>query len=267
MKLPIAQTLESPSMKMLIANWKMNTDFERARSLVLEILACEHEFASGVSVILCPPSVWLAEASRLCQSSRITTGGQDCHAERFGAFTGDVSAAMLRSAGAEWVLVGHSERRSYHRESPALLRSKIETACLEGLRPVLCVGETKTEREKGLTKKILRTQLEQSLPLNADFSGAIAYEPVWAIGGGVAALPAQIEEAHAAIRSVLEAHHGSGKSGTVPVLYGGAVKPENARYIAKISGVDGALVGGASLNAAHFLAIIRQFMLDSRSLE
>jgi triosephosphate isomerase len=189
--------------------------------------------------------------------SAIVVGGQDCRGEANGAFTGDLAAEMLAEAGAEVVILGHSERRAGHGETNEIVAAKVEGALRGGLRPIVCVGETLEEREAGWALGVVTEQVEDSLPESlAGKAFAVAYEPVWAIGSGLTPTIEQIEEVHLAIRSVLVRRFGDhGK--TAPILYGGSVKPANAAQILKAAEVGGALVGGASLKAADFLPIIR----------
>ncbi len=206
---------------------------------------------------VCPPATLVARTAAALAGTDVLTGGQDCHAEVSGAFTGDVSAEMLVDAGARLVIVGHSERRAYHGETDAQVADKVRAALRAGLEPIICVGETLEERQAGRTLEIVSRQVRGSAP--ADLKGhafAIAYEPVWAIGTGLTPTNDQIEEAHGEIRRVLaEALADTGVA--APILYGGSVKPSNAAEILALAEVGGALVGGASLKAADFLAIIR----------
>ncbi len=207
-------------------------------------------------VALCPPAT-LIERMAQAAGDVIEIGGQDCRAETHGAFTGDVSAAMLKDAGATLVILGHSERRQGHGETDALVASKAEAALVAGLSPIVCVGETLEEREAGRAVEVVRSQIMASLPLalaGADF--AVAYEPVWAIGTGLTPTLEQIEEVHRAVRAAMIERLGLGVVAT-PILYGGSVKPDNAREILAVPEVGGALVGGASLKAADFLGIVR----------
>lgn len=235
--------------RMLIAgNWKMNgladslAFFER---LTAQISGTETD------LLICPPATLVAAAARTAQGSGIAIGGQDCHPAESGAHTGDISAVMLRDAGASHVIVGHSERRSDHAESDAVVKAKAEAVLSAGLIPILCVGETQAERESGRAVEIVTGQVRASMPDTGEDRVVIAYEPVWAIGTGLTASTADIAEMHAAIRSVLP-HPEAGR-----ILYGGSVKPANAAEILGLADVDGALVGGASLKAEDFAGIIR----------
>lgn len=242
--------------KMIVGNWKMNglaSDLAEAAALG-QALAAE---PSGTRVGLCPPATLVARMAAALDGARVEIGGQDCHAEASGAFTGDVSAEMLVDAGARLVILGHSERRAACGETDALVAAKVRAAVRAGLEPIVCVGETFAEHEAGEAVTVVTRQIAGSLPdVPAGTALAIAYEPVWAIGSGLTPTADQIAEVHAAIRSALSERLGEAAA-TVPILYGGSVNPANAADLLAIEGVDGALVGGASLKAADFLAIIR----------
>ena len=214
------------------------------------------EAAPACRVALCPPAT-LVERMARAAGQGIEVGGQDCRAETHGAFTGDVSAGMLKDAGATLVILGHSERRQGYGETDALVASKAEAAMAAGLSPIICVGETLEQREAGRAVEIVRSQIMGSLPQSlAGRDFAVAYEPVWAIGTGLTPTLEQIEEVHRAVRAALIERLGLAVAAT-PILYGGSVKPDNAREILAVPEVGGALVGGASLKAADFLGIIR----------
>ena len=205
-------------------------------------------------VLLCPPATLVARMAEALRGSSIAIGGQDCHPEEAGAHTGDVAAAMLAEAGATHVIVGHSERRADHGETDALVRAKAEAALRAGLVPIVCLGETEAERAAGRTLDVVGRQLAGSIPAGGGF--AVAYEPVWAIGTGKVAGPAEIAEVHAALRAGLAERIGAEAAAGVPLLYGGSVKGSNAAEIFAVQEVDGALVGGASLTAEAFSPII-----------
>jgi triosephosphate isomerase len=229
--------------KLIAGNWKMNGT---AASLA-EIGKIRDAHPSKADVMICPPATLIARAAA---AGGVPIGGQDCHAQVFGAYTGDVSAEMLKDAGAVAVIVGHSERRQYHHESDAEVAAKAQAAWRAGLMAIICIGETESERDEGKALEIVARQIAGSVPKGAVAANtAVAYEPVWAIGTGKTPADAEIEEMHAHIRALL-ADKG------VRILYGGSVKPSNAREILKIANVDGALVGGASLKAEDFLAIV-----------
>ena len=213
--------------------------------------------AANIRVALCPAATLVAPMGAALQGSPVEIGGQDCSAKASGAYTGDVSAAMLADAGANLVILGHSERRAGHGETDADVAAKVEAALAAGLEPIVCVGETLQERDSGRAVEVVSGQVMASLPENlAGKAFAVAYEPVWAIGTGLTPTLEQIEEVHAAVRAAMVERLGEGGR-TAPILYGGSVKPSNAKEILAVAEVGGALVGGASLKAADFLGIIR----------
>lgn len=216
-------------------------------------LATDHG-SSQIDILICPPSTLISKAKSV--SGSIAIGGQDCHPEVSGAHTGDISAEMLADAGATHVIVGHSERRTDHGESDAVVQAKASAAMASGLVTIVCIGETLEEREAGQTLSVVGTQLAGSLPADVQTQKlVVAYEPVWAIGTGKVPTLAEIGEVHDFLRAKL-AEIGIGAHNDVPLLYGGSVKPSNASEIFAVSNVDGALVGGASLKAADFSGII-----------
>lgn len=242
--------------KALIAgNWKMHGLSAQAEALALAVRAGAAAVADRAELVLCPPATVLAQVARLLEGSPVAAGGQDCHAKAEGAHTGDISAAMLADAGARFVILGHSERRAGHGETDAMVREKVSAAIAAGLRPIVCVGETLPEREAGQAEAIVSAQLAASLPdAFGEAGGVVAYEPVWAIGTGRTPSEGDIAAMHARVRNALGERFG--RSGwQLPVLYGGSVKPANAAAILALPEVGGALVGGASLIAADFLAI------------
>ncbi len=237
-------------MRQLIAgNWKMNglaASLSEARD-VAEALSAE---PAAADVLICPPATLVAGFAERLQSSAVAVGGQDCHAAASGAHTGDISAEMLRDAGARFVIVGHSERRADHRETDEAVRAKARAALRAGLTPIVCVGETEAERDAGRAEAVVAAQLDGSLPTDAPADACvIAYEPVWAIGTGRTPTLDQVCAMHSDIRVRVGAK--------TRILYGGSVKPANAAELLGAENVDGALVGGASLKADDFLAIIR----------
>ena len=244
-------------MRPLIAgNWKMNGLGAEGLALASAVRKGLGEGGQGVEVLLCPPFTLIERVARAVAGSPIAVGGQDCHPKASGAHTGDVSAPMLKDAGATWVILGHSERRADHGETDALVRAKVEAALAAGLTPIVCVGETLAERDAGRAEAVVEAQLAGSLPEGvAAAKGVVAYEPVWAIGTGRTPSDADIGAMHAAIRALLATRFGeAGKA--VRILYGGSVKAANAKPILAVPEVGGALVGGASLQAEEFLAII-----------
>lgn len=239
--------------KIAAGNWKMNG--VGADLAEIESLAASHP-APGCTVVICPPATLLSRMATKTAGVEISVGGQDCHSAAKGAHTGDIAVGMLREAGARYVILGHSERRTDHGETSAAVRAKAEAALSEGLTPIICIGETLAQREAGETLPLMSEQLTGSIPEGADGAGiVIAYEPVWAIGTGKVASVGQIAEVHDHIRAHLTQQLGDSAALT-PILYGGSVKPGNAAEIFATSNVDGALVGGASLKASDFGAII-----------
>ncbi len=243
-------------MRQLIAgNWKMNGLAGPAAALARALKADGGGLACDL--LVCPPATVLASVAGILAGSEIAVGGQDCHADGSGAHTGDISAAMLRDAGASWVILGHSERRGDHGETDNDVRAKIAAATAAGLRPVVCVGETEDQRASGKETEVVGWQIAASLP--KDFSGVLAYEPVWAIGTGRSASAQDVETMHRFIREELRRELGPA-GGQILILYGGSVKPDNAAALLALPEVGGALVGGASLVAADFLAIAHSCM-------
>lgn len=246
-----------PRRPLVAGNWKMN-----GLSADLGEIAAVRDAADAIAadLVVCPPATLIQAAAKLCDRSKLALGGQDCHPEIHGAHTGDLSAAMLKDAGASHVIVGHSERRLDHGETDALVSAKAAAALGAGLSVILCVGETRREREAGEAPARVAVQLLHSLPASLPEPGrlAIAYEPVWAIGTGLTPTRADIMEMHAQLRRELTKRLG-GRAETVRILYGGSVKPANAAEILQAPDVDGGLVGGASLKAADFLAVAKVY--------
>ncbi|WP_323782508.1 triose-phosphate isomerase [Leisingera sp.] len=240
--------------KLAAGNWKMNG----AGGSLAELSALAESHAGpAAEILICPPATLLSRAADTVRGSAVAIGGQDCHANAAGAHTGDLSAAMLKDAGAAAVILGHSERRADHGETDAQICAKAEAAIAEGLTAVICIGETLAEREAGDTLKVAGTQLAGSVPASATGANTvIAYEPVWAIGTGRVPTLEQIAEVHDFLRAGLTARFGAAAADGFRLLYGGSVKPSNAAGIFAVSNVDGALVGGASLRAADFSPII-----------
>ncbi len=239
--------------KLAAGNWKMNGT--SAALAEVEALIASHP-APTCEMLLCPPATLLAQMASAAKGSALAVGGQDCHPDGSGAHTGDISAAMLKDAGATHVIVGHSERRTDHGETDALVKAKAAAAIAADLVAIVCIGETEAERDAGRTLDVIGSQLDGSLPDGAvAATTVIAYEPVWAIGTGRTPTLAEIAEVHAFIRARLVERIGAEAAG-VRLLYGGSVKPSNAVEIFAVPNVDGALVGGASLKAADFGAIV-----------
>jgi triosephosphate isomerase (TIM) len=239
--------------KLAAGNWKMNGSL--AALAEVEALIAAHP-APACEMLLCPPATLISAMARRAKGSALMVGGQDCHAKASGAHTGDISAAMLAEAGASHVILGHSERRADHGESSQLVRAKAEAALAAGLVAIVCLGETEAERDGGATLEVIGGQLDASLPVGATAANlVIAYEPVWAIGTGRTPTLPQIAEVHGFLRARLSGLIGAGAA-DVALLYGGSVKPSNAAEIFALAEVNGALVGGASLKAADFGAIV-----------
>lgn len=234
-------------------NWKMHGTSGSVKQLLEALLA---EVGSpAIDIAVCPPHPYLAQASALCAGSAVAVGGQDCSEQSGGAYTGDVAATMLADAGCQWVILGHSERRQYQGESDELVARKVAAAREAGVRPIVCVGESQAQREAGDAEAVVGAQLRGSLAGQTDLDDVvIAYEPVWAIGTGLTASPEQAQQMHAFIRTVL-ADLSLDAEGT-RLLYGGSVKADNAAQLFAQQDIDGALVGGASLDAEQFAAII-----------
>ena len=244
------------SQKLIAGNWKMNGVGESLEEAAALRVALDAE-AANCRVALCPPATLIDRMAQTLGGSSIEIGGQDCHFEKSGAFTGSVSADMLSDAGANLVILGHSERRAGFGETDADVAAKAEAALAAGLEPIICVGETLEQREAGQAVAVVSAQVIGSLPASlADKAFAVAYEPVWAIGTGLTPTLEQIEEVHAAVRAAIIERLGQGGA-KAPILYGGSVKPSNAKEILAVPEVGGALVGGASLKADDFLGIIR----------
>jgi triosephosphate isomerase (TIM) len=244
------------SRPLIAGNWKMNG----LSADLSEIAAIRDAAVAGqagrADLLVCPPATLIAAAAKLCAESAVEIGAQDCHSQNCGAHTGDISAEMLRDAGARYVIVGHSERRHDHHETDALVAAKAAAALHAGLRVILCVGETEAQRAGGHALERVAVQLQKSLPDEAAADRlVIAYEPIWAIGTGVTPTTADVAEMHGFLREKLAARLSGGD--LVRILYGGSVKPANAAELLALPAVDGALVGGASLKAAEFLAIAR----------
>jgi triosephosphate isomerase len=238
-------------MKKLIAgNWKMNTDGESARTLMQDLLK---DIPTGVDLLVCPPFSYLEGIFWILKGKSIALGGQDCSDRDNGAFTGDISAKMLKGIGCTYVILGHSERRQHHRETDALIARKAAKAHENGLITIICVGETESQREAGEEKSVIEKQLGKAIPKSATPENTvIAYEPVWAIGTGKTAKPKDVRVMHNFIRKKLGARLKGCR-----ILYGGSMKPENARELLATPNVDGGLIGGASLKAADFIAIAK----------
>jgi len=248
----------TPRKKLIAGNWKMNKTATDAVALVREIVLAVGQL-TDVDIVVCPPFIALESAGKALEGSTVKLGGQNMHPESSGAFTGEVSAPMLRALFATHVILGHSERRSYFAEKDAFINLKVLAALKNQLRPILCVGETLAERESGATLKVVQTQLEAGLEgVNKDQAASVivAYEPVWAIGTGKVATTDQAQEVHAFIRGLLTKLFGDTIAQRVRILYGGSMKPANAPELLAQKDIDGGLIGGASLEARSFVELI-----------
>ncbi|MDE2337151.1 MAG: triose-phosphate isomerase [Alphaproteobacteria bacterium] len=234
--------------KLIVGNWKMNGLLADSRDLAEKLAAgMKGDPSNDFHMVVCPPATMIAPVAAVLKGSAIRWGGQDCHAEASGAFTGDIAAPMLKDLGCDFVILGHSERRQYHEETSAQVAAKAKQAYAAGLAVIICVGELDAQRSAGEQESVVARQLAESIPAEAlPLNTVIAYEPVWAIGTGKTASAEDIRQMHAFIR---------GKVGRMQILYGGSVKAENAREILHTENVDGVLVGGASLKAEAFMAI------------
>jgi len=244
--------------KLIAGNWKMNKTAADAAALAQDIVAAAGR-NTDVDIVVCPPFTALETVGKIVDGSSIKLGAQNMHPEASGAYTGEISAPMLRALFATHVILGHSERRSYFGETDAFINKKVLAALKNQLRPILCVGETLAEREAGSTLKVVQTQLEAGLDGIAKDqapSVIIAYEPVWAIGTGKVATTAQAQEVHAFIRQLLVKLFGDTTAQKVRILYGGSMKPANAPELLAQKDIDGGLIGGASLEARSFLELI-----------
>jgi triosephosphate isomerase len=250
----------TPAIRPLVAgNWKMNgtsTSLDELRSIAHGFA---HRLDTETDALVCVPATLLSRASDVLRGTPVVSGGEDCHAEANGAHTGDISAEMLKDAGASFVIVGHSERRADHGETDKIVHDKARAAWRAGLTAVICVGETRKQRDEGDTLAVLSRQVAGSVPQGALADNTvIAYEPVWAIGTGLTPTAKDVAEAHAHLRAEL-AKKAHGEAGRMRLLYGGSVKPANAVELLGLENVDGALVGGASLKAADFLGIAEAY--------
>jgi triosephosphate isomerase len=251
----------TPGVRPLVAgNWKMNGLTASLAEIKAMREAVDAGKAGAAELAVCPPATLLAQAAWALKGGKVSLGAQDCHAQASGAFTGDIAAPMIKDAGASYVIVGHSERRQYHGETDAAVKAKAEAALKAGLIAIVCVGETRAEREAGKAIAVVSAQVRGSLPAGgAPETVVVAYEPVWAIGTGLTPTPADVAEVHAAIRKLLGEVYGAAGA-KLRILYGGSVKPANAKELLGLANVDGALVGGASLKAVDFMAIAATYV-------
>ncbi|MBI2428077.1 MAG: triose-phosphate isomerase [Ignavibacteriales bacterium] len=243
--------------KVIAGNWKMNNDISQSINLVKGIKSILQ--STKADVIVCPPYTSLSTVQQLVNGSFIKLGAQDVSVQNDGAYTGEISLSMLKAVGCEYVIVGHSERRQYHKETNELINTKAKKVLGGGLTPIICIGETLDEREKGITDQILTTQTKgvlAGLTSSEVEKSIVAYEPVWAIGTGKTATPQQADDAHKLIRKVISQLYSWATAEKVIIQYGGSVKPDNAKELLSQPNIDGALVGGACLKADSFAAII-----------
>ncbi|KGE16138.1 triose-phosphate isomerase [Sphingobacterium deserti] len=245
-------------------NWKMNLDYEKGLSLFSEIVnMVKDEVVGNQEVVVCSPAIHLYSIGKLASPvSNVAIGAQNIHQAESGAYTGEISANQVKSVGASYVILGHSERRAYFGETEALLAEKVNAALQHGLAPIFCIGETKDERESGKFFDVIKAQLEGGVfHLSAEeFAKVVlAYEPVWAIGTGLTASPEQAQEVHAFIRERVSAQYGKEIADNTTILYGGSCNPGNAKDLFSQNDIDGGLIGGASLKSRDFLDIVKVF--------
>jgi len=247
--------------RIVAGNWKMNKTLEEARILTAEVMAMvADEVKTDTKIILCTPHPYLVSIKNQLGNSAVAVGAQNCSEHEWGAYTGEVSAAMLKSMGVPYVIIGHSERRQYFKEDGKLLATKVDKALAAGLIPIFCCGEPLEIREKGTHEQLVKQQVEESLfHLSAEAlqKVVIAYEPVWAIGTGKTATAQQAQEMHAVIRKHMTAKYGAAVAENISILYGGSVNAKNAGELFSCADVDGGLVGGASLKSREFVDIAK----------
>lgn len=247
-------------LKIVAGNWKMNNDISQTRTLIKKLIDILNLESTKCGVIICPPFTSLAEANELISETNIKLGAQNMYAEEKGAFTGEISPDMLKSVGCDYVILGHSERRTIFKEANELINKKIHLALKNDLRPIFCVGETEQERENNKTEEVIKKQVTEGLEKvsNSEMDKVIiAYEPVWAIGTGKNATPEQAQEVHRFIRDLITQNYSQKIADELIIQYGGSVKPDNAKELLSQKDIDGALVGGASLKADAFVEIIK----------
>src|SRR5690606_34987081 len=245
-------------------NWKMNLDYEKGVGLFSEIVnMVKDEVVGNQEVIVCTPAIHLSSVGKLAGSVKnVAVGAQNIHQAESGAYTGEISATQVKSTGAAYVILGHSERRAYFGETDELLAQKVEAALKHGLSPIFCIGETKEERESGRFFDVIKSQLEKGVfhLSGEDFTNIVfAYEPVWAIGTGLTATPEQAQEVHAFIRDTIAGKYGEQIAADTTILYGGSANPGNAKELFSQPDIDGGLIGGASLKSRNFVDIVKVF--------
>jgi triosephosphate isomerase len=248
--------------KVIAGNWKMNKNLEEGLALATEVAnIAKDEVPSDVNVVICVPFISLASISKVL-NDKVALGAQNVHQKESGAYTGEISATMLTSVGVKYVIIGHSERREYFGETNQQLAEKVNIALANGLTPLFCCGETLQQREKGIHFDFVNSQLTESLfHLSSDDlkKVVIAYEPIWAIGTGVTASDEQAQEMHAVLRAHLASKYGQAVAEEISILYGGSMKPDNAKGLLACKDIDGGLIGGASLKARDFINIAKSF--------
>ena len=246
--------------RIIAGNWKMHNNLSESQNLVTKLVNELNNQNINREVIICPPFTSLTEVSNLLDGTKIELGAQNMHFEDKGAFTGEISADMLKSVGCKYVILGHSERRTIFGESDEIINKKIKQALNAGLIPIFCMGETLEQREDGITNDVINNQVSEGIKELSEEDVnkiIIAYEPIWAIGTGKTATPEQAQEVHKFIRSLLRENFSENTSQNIPILYGGSVKPNNAADILAKEDIDGALVGGACLATDSFVSIIK----------
>lgn len=249
--------------KIVAGNWKMNKNAEDGQKLASEVVnMVKDEVTNDATIVICPPFLTIFPVEKLVKGTKVQLGAQNCYSKASGAYTGEVSAEMLKSVGVQFVILGHSERREYFAESNQLLTEKVNIVLANGQTPIFCCGETLDQRQKGIHLDFVKSQLTESLfhlP-EAEFKKVvIAYEPIWAIGTGVTATSAQAQEMHEIIRNHIASKYGKNVAEEISILYGGSCKPDNAKELFSCKDVDGGLIGGASLKARDFVDIIKSF--------
>lgn len=245
--------------RIIAGNWKMHNNLSESQNLVTKLVNGLNNRNINREVIICPPFTSLTEVNNLLNDTKIELGAQNMHFEDKGAFTGEISADMLKSVGCKYVILGHSERRTIFGEPDELINKKIKQVLNAGLTPIFCIGETLEQRENGITNDVIKNQVSEGVKELSEEDAnklIIAYEPIWAIGTGKTATPEQAQEVHKFIRSLLKENFSEDTSENIPILYGGSVKPNNAEDLLAKEDIDGALVGGACLNADSFISII-----------
>ncbi|MFH1762140.1 MAG: triose-phosphate isomerase [bacterium] len=245
--------------KIIAGNWKMNLTVPEAVELASGIV----RLSKGIThadIVICPAYVCLSEVSKTIKDTNVCLGAQDMHWEKSGAFTGKVSAEMLKSCGVEYVIIGHSEQRTFFYETNDSVNKKVKAALDSGLKPIVCVGETREEREADLTKNVVKSHVEgayNGISENQALQTVIAYEPVWAIGTGLTATPEQAQEVHQFIRNLINDKFSGKLADALRIQYGGSMKPENAKELMEKADIDGGLIGGAALKPESFLGIVQ----------